>query len=221
MKNELPKGNAFRSGISTKGVTYGLCTALSSVLCVAVLIAVDETTRAAQQPVMRHREGGRKIALGQPSRYHLFLSHVWSTGQDQMLAVKKELQLLVPGIRIFLDIEDLAGVGGLESEIEGTDMHLIFLSRGYFSSFNCRREVRHAVHVHTSPQEAALLLARQQDSGGGDGDGEGLEATSGPSRLTACRRLVQQRQACGLAPDAGSIILMRETDTEVGRPTRR
>ena len=34
-----------------------------------------------------------KIDVG---RYHLFLSHVWATGQDQMRIVKERLREMVP-----------------------------------------------------------------------------------------------------------------------------
>ncbi len=34
--------------------------------------------------------------------YHLFLSHVWGTGQDQMRVVKSRLNEMIPGIQVFL-----------------------------------------------------------------------------------------------------------------------
>jgi len=36
--------------------------------------------------------------------YHLFLSHVWGTGQDQMRIVKQRMLEMVPGLSIFLDV---------------------------------------------------------------------------------------------------------------------
>ena len=38
------------------------------------------------------------LVLGPGERYHLFLSHIWSTGQDQCAVIKRQLQLLLPGI---------------------------------------------------------------------------------------------------------------------------
>ena len=35
--------------------------------------------------------------------WHLFNSHIWSTGQDAVAVIKAELQQLLPGIKIFLD----------------------------------------------------------------------------------------------------------------------
>ena len=34
-------------------------------------------------------------------------SHIWSTGQDQCAIIKRQLQLLLPGVIVFLDIDDL------------------------------------------------------------------------------------------------------------------
>ena len=78
-----------------------------------------------------------ELLLGEDDRYHLFLcpshltqtrakpldplqthipkrtipcgcrSHIWSTGQDQCAVIKRQLQLLLPGIIVFLDVDDL------------------------------------------------------------------------------------------------------------------
>ena len=48
-----------------------------------------------------------KLLLGEGDRYHLFLSHIWSTGQDQCAIIKRQLQLLLPGVIVFLDVDDL------------------------------------------------------------------------------------------------------------------
>ena len=34
-------------------------------------------------------------------------SHIWSTGQDQCAIIKRQLQLLLPGVIVFLDVDDL------------------------------------------------------------------------------------------------------------------
>ena len=34
-------------------------------------------------------------------------SHIWSTGQDQVAVIKRQLQLLLPGVIVFLDVDDL------------------------------------------------------------------------------------------------------------------
>jgi hypothetical protein len=59
-----------------------------------------------------------------------------------MQALKKELGMLVPSMRIFLDVENLTSVADLEALIDHSEVILLFLSAGYFSRWNCLREVR-------------------------------------------------------------------------------
>ena len=42
---------------------------------------------------------------------------VWGTGQDQCASIKRQLLLLVPGISIFLDVDDLQDIGALETYV--------------------------------------------------------------------------------------------------------
>ena len=67
---------------------------------------------------------------------------MWSTGQDQCAIIKRQLQLLMPGVVIFLDVDDLQDIGDLESYVRASGVMLFFLSKSYFSSRNCLREVR-------------------------------------------------------------------------------
>ena len=48
-----------------------------------------------QAPELRLRKG---------QTWHLFLSHIWSSGQDQMATLKRQLMLLLPGVKVFLDV---------------------------------------------------------------------------------------------------------------------
>lgn len=109
--------------------------------------------------VMRH--GMRKtlfkplilVELGQPptlslptgKRWHLFLSHIWSSGQDQIQMIKRELQHLLVDVRIFLDTDDLAELAKLEEYVDASALMLLFLSQGYFSSKACYRELKQTV----------------------------------------------------------------------------
>lgn len=57
---------------------------------------------------------------------------------------------IVPGskshrLSVFLDIEDLESIDDLEQYIDASAAILIFLSRGYFLSKNCLRELRSAI----------------------------------------------------------------------------
>jgi len=51
--------------------------------------------------------------------------------------IKNELQQLLPGIKIFLDVDDLEDIGALESYIGRSLGILFFLSKGYFRSKEC------------------------------------------------------------------------------------
>ena len=103
-----------------------------------------------------------ELKLAPRMRYHLFLSHVWSSGQDQMANVKRQLQLLLPGIQVFLDVDDLEDIGNLEGYVGVSQSVLVFLSRGYFFSANVRRELT-AVRETARP----LILLHEGDVGRG------------------------------------------------------
>ena len=97
--------------------------------------------------------------------------------------IKRLLQLaLPPSMSIFLDVDDMKDIGSLEVYIDESQVILMFVSRGYFSSRNCEREIRQAtksakhivlvheadlrrvlapslVHTHASPARVRLLRA--------------------------------------------------------------
>ena len=86
----------------------------------------------------------RLPALLVPYGYHIFLSHVWISGQDQMRILKQRLIAMMPEIRVFLDVDDLKhGRGG--EDIDRSNVVLVFVSSGYFASQNCMRELLRAV----------------------------------------------------------------------------
>ena len=49
-----------------------------------------------------------KLTLAAGLRWHLYLSHIWSTGQDACGVIKTQLQLLLPNVKIFLDVTDVS-----------------------------------------------------------------------------------------------------------------
>ena len=77
----------------------GLVRLLRSVPCV-------RPTRCGQLAAMfRLVTSGSPPSLVLPAelQFHLFLSHVWSTAQDQNALIKRRLQAVMPGVRVFLD----------------------------------------------------------------------------------------------------------------------
>lgn len=103
--------------------------------------------------------------------FHIFLSHVWGTGQDQMRVVKQRLAELLPDARVFLDVDDLTAIGDLEDIITSSSTVLVFCTRGYFSSRNCMRELVAAASqrkpiialVETEVSHGALTTAQVYD----------------------------------------------------------
>jgi len=110
-----------------------------------------------QVPLLRLREG---------RMYHLFLSHVWASAQDQVAVIKRRLQSMLPSVRVFLDVDDLTDISALEAYVKQSNVVLTFLSRHYFDSRNCLRELREA--AFTKP----LLRVHESDEARG---GQSLE----------------------------------------------
>jgi hypothetical protein len=174
-------------------VAVVLIVSVLSVLVVAVAIALDEVRVAATYPVLQHAGSKRPVVFEHyrdPSRFHLFLSHAWASGQDQVLSIKKELLLIVPTLKIWLDVENLANIAGLEDNITNIDMTLLFMSKGYFRSWNCLREVRHATLVHCSTGPRVIESA-------------------------AVSAIAQRRSDIGIQGGGGSLILVRETSDDL------
>jgi len=65
-----------------------------------VSLAVKQASQSSVLPAVKVVATNRvpELKLKDNQRYHLFLSHVWSSGQDQMATLKRELQLLIYGV---------------------------------------------------------------------------------------------------------------------------
>ena len=92
-------------------------------------------------------KGGKGGKGGEVLSYHIFLSHSWKTGQDAMRIVKEKLVEMVPGMYVFLDVDDLKEGKGAES-VDTSCVILVFCTDGYFTSSNCMRELLRAVAVN-------------------------------------------------------------------------
>jgi len=99
-----------------------------------------------------------ELTLALEQKYHLFCSHTWSTGQDQVATIKRQLQRMLPGVRVFLDVDDLNDVSKLETYIQQTNSMLLFLTKSFFLSGPCLREVK-----ATLDQEKPFLLVHEAD----------------------------------------------------------
>ena len=84
---------------------------LLAIIAAAALVAIgfsmQQLMSAARAPTIRLQAPGHHVPelfLGEGQQWHLFLSHIWSTGQDANATIKRQLCLLLPGISIFLDV---------------------------------------------------------------------------------------------------------------------
>lgn len=105
---------------------------------------------------------GSKVHL--EMRWHIFLSHKWPTGQQQVGAIRERLSRLLPGCVCFLDVYDLDDAEHLEEYIQQSVVVLIFVSRTYFQSANCRREAEEAMRCG----KPLLVVYEPVEDHGGD-----------------------------------------------------
>ena len=95
-------------GVHTaEAVAWLIVTAGLLVVLVPLGLFVQKLAFSQSIPILRDARTMEPpvLLLGPGERYHLFLSHVWSTGQDQCAVIKRQLQLLLPGVAIFLDVD--------------------------------------------------------------------------------------------------------------------
>jgi len=79
------------------------------------------------------------------SEYHLFLSHAWKGGgQDVMRVVKTRLKEMVPGMKVFLDVDDLHEGRGVH-DVDKSESLLAFVTPSYLRSANSMKELIRAM----------------------------------------------------------------------------
>ena len=133
-----------RFGYNAAFVTVGMFCVVVGALALAATMAAKELVAAARLPVIKRvdTKAPPELQLRSGIHWHMFLSHIWGTGQDQCATIKRQLCLLLPGASIFLDVDDLKDIGALEEYVEQTQVIMIFVSKGYFKSGNCLREAK-------------------------------------------------------------------------------
>jgi len=128
-------------------ISVCLMAVVLSALVLVCILTLQRAYVAARVPTIRlvDTKASPKLTLEGKHKWHLFLSHIWGTGQDQCATIKRQLLAYMPGLAVFLDVDDLEDIGELEAYIEQTAVMLIFVSKGYFKSKNCLREIRCSV----------------------------------------------------------------------------
>ncbi len=101
------------------------------------------------EPTVRLVSTGYPPQLEMPENcnFHIFMSHVWSSGQSKTHSIVRKLKLMMPRLKIWLDIEQLYDINSLEDSIAESVVMVIFYSEGYFRSKNCRREICAAMEM--------------------------------------------------------------------------
>lgn len=120
------------------------------VIVVALAMLLSDAVRARAR-LLCTIDGPVELPTVDKDAYHIFLSHVWGTGQDQMRIIKQRLLEILPGVEVFLDVDigDLKiSEGGLEDYIDRSAHIFVYCSGGYFQSKNCMRELTTAVRMH-------------------------------------------------------------------------
>ena len=85
----------------------------------------------AHEPLPVSREPTRINAKREmPALINVRFADVWSTGQDAVAIIKRQLQLLLYDFSCFLDVDDLERIDDLELYIERTQVMLLYLSKG-------------------------------------------------------------------------------------------
>mmetsp|Transcript_12306 Transcript_12306/g.29315 ORF Transcript_12306/g.29315 Transcript_12306/m.29315 type:complete len:424 (+) Transcript_12306:2809-4080(+) len=141
-------------------VTTILMTAL--IFAVFIYCFVSQRSRRLPLIVLTQTNKPPELPPLPDKHFHLFISHLWSTSQDAAAVIKRQLQLLMPQIRIFLDVDDLEAIDQIERHVQETAVILLFMSRGYFKSSNCLREV-----TETLRSSKPYILVRETDASKG------------------------------------------------------
>ena len=99
-----------------------------------VIVIVASLVFVRRLPLIHDAANGRPVVLSleRQHKYHLFLSHIWGSGQDQVATIKRQLCLLVPGVSIFLDVRSPC----ISSAPNGLPLTLIFRRRAPASSMD-------------------------------------------------------------------------------------
>ena len=87
-------------------ISVGMVTSIIGALVVASVMAARQLVEAARKPVIKleSTKSVPYLPLRSGHTWHMFLSHIWSSGQDQCATIKRQLHLLMPDASIFLDV---------------------------------------------------------------------------------------------------------------------
>ena len=154
-----------RADIRDHDTLAGVMLILANILCFvllswSVVMHMWRSSREVSDVNRLYYEDGTPITLSRKdgSHYDVFLSHQWEYGQDQCGTIKSGLRLLVPDMRVFLDVDDLSNIADLEVVIGRSDVFVVMFTRGYLTSPNCLRELKEALRLNKR-----MLIVQETD----------------------------------------------------------
>merc|ERR1740124_1432558 len=149
-KDENNCQNYIGSWFTSRRATIITVILTAVMLLISAVFLVILAVNAITAPSVRLTSTGSKpnLEMSGDCEFHAFLSHIWSTGKDKTHTIVRKIQLLLPGVRIWLDVDQLSKMDQLENSVKTSAVFLIFYSKGYFRSKNCRREVYAAVEFN-------------------------------------------------------------------------
>ena len=147
--------NSFRVSIVVVVFTIGM-------LVITILALVLIARNLIKAPIVRLVRTGYPPIMEMPKHcaYHVFMSHMWATGQAKTHAIARKLQLFLPQLRLWLDVDQLQEMTDLENSVSESTVFILFYSEGYFRSKNCRRELYAAV----SEDKPMIVIYEGDDS---------------------------------------------------------
>jgi len=125
-----------------------LAVIMNCVMLVTTVASVTYiTVNSISAPTIRIVSTGNRPNIEIPSncQNHAFASHKWSTGQEKVHSLVQMLQLYLPGVKVWLDVDDLENIANLKKLVNESAIFILFYTDGYFASANCRREIYAAV----------------------------------------------------------------------------
>jgi len=133
--------------IAASNIIVAILIVAALIVIVAAVLMLARDAAGAHARLLCTADGPISPPAVASDAFHLFLSHVWGTGQNQMRIVKQGLCEMLPEAKIFLDVDNLEDIDDLEGYIAHSHTVLVFCSRGYFVSKNCMRELTSAVRM--------------------------------------------------------------------------
>jgi len=119
----------------------------AATLIVFTLSIIVLTVNAMNEPTICLVSTNRTPNLDMSAGFknHIFFSYVRKAENDKGHKIVQILQLFLPEVDICFDVDALKNISLLEESVAKAAHFVLFYSKGYFESFNCRREVTEAI----------------------------------------------------------------------------